>query len=270
MKVLTRAFLYLLLFQLHGSTAKQCPAGTCDNCPENQYSSAPGAKYLCQVCSKCGKGSRVVKDCTPTSNTECKCLDGYSALLNEKICVCKKGSGLDETGKKCQKCPDGFFTDTDNSSCKRWTECNNGIANKGSNISDVVCKKDMEGLVSKEEKRAGFETRTVKAGTTTSTVSRPVVTKAPHISTSIIQRTKSTSGSFQHTSSPTTTEKNYSSYIFWVVMLFTGIFLLVGIVYGWSKVTLCFKIREKEDSCKVSICRKPVEESGEKSLSLLV
>ncbi|KTF91010.1 hypothetical protein cypCar_00028202 [Cyprinus carpio] len=56
----------------------------------------------------------------------------------------------------------------------------------------------------------------------------------------------------------------------WLVMACASVILLAGLLYHKCKVTHCIHNHKKVDFRKESVCRKPVEESGEKCLSLLV
>ncbi|XP_016314025.1 tumor necrosis factor receptor superfamily member 9 [Sinocyclocheilus anshuiensis] len=248
MKVLS-AFLCLLL--LHQNASASCSPGQrlnyntkiCEACPLEQYSSIPGTHLACQNCNKCKKGSKEIKACTPTSNTQCKCIKGFTPIdrLKEEFCACEKGSGIDERGI-CKKCQDGSFTDKRDSFCKKWRECKSGIANQGTSTSDVVCNN-----ASKE------------------------VTEPPKAHTTPFQTTTISSTAFSRTtdSSSNNTKKD-SFYGLWLVMACAGVILLAGLLYHKCKVTHCIHNHKKVDFRKESVCRKPVEESGEKCLSLLV
>ncbi|XP_051987055.1 tumor necrosis factor receptor superfamily member 11B-like [Xyrauchen texanus] len=206
----------------------------CEPCPDNQYQSKRGTDNSCDNCSTCKKGSKKVSECTKTSDTHCRCKTGFKPkdVLNREICFCDKGFGLDETGNRCMKCSDGFFTNKVDSICQKFKICKSVIKIPGNSTSDAVCEELTE------------------------------VPKVISTSTSIISSTTSTSTT---TSSP---QNRDSFYILWPVLLYAGIILLIGLLS--CKVTQCIHNHKKEASRQESICRKPVEESGEKCLSLLV
>ncbi|XP_059415346.1 tumor necrosis factor receptor superfamily member 9-like [Carassius carassius] len=251
MKVLSTLLCILLL---HQNASAFCPAGQrenymtkkCEACPNTQYRSTGGTYFYCENCSKCIKYSIELNSCTSTSDTKCKCKKGFTPIdwkgsIKEEICFCKKGSGIYEKGI-CKKCEDGFFTDKEDSICQKWRECVSGIGIPGTSTSDVVCK------------NASIE-----------------VTKTPKTHTTPFQTTtiSSTSTSRTTDSSSNNTQEN-SFYSLWLVMLCSGILLLAGVLYHKCKVSHCIHNHKKMDFRKESVCRKPVEESGEKCHSMLV
>ncbi|XP_048054765.1 tumor necrosis factor receptor superfamily member 9 isoform X2 [Megalobrama amblycephala] len=257
-KVLS-TLLCLLLFHQNASATKVCRAGqkldyytkTCVDCPEKQYN--PSGKGLhCENCSECRKGSRVLNKCTPTRDTRCKCLNGFTPIDQQsEICVCKKGSGLDRTGQTCSKCINGYFSDKDDSTCQNWRECKSGIKIAGTSTSDAVCKNGSE---------------IVNEGSTIHITTLKTAT----ISSAGPSRTMTSSSTAHSNTTASSSNKDGNFDSFWLVMLCVGILLLSGLLYHKCKITHCIHNHKKVDSRKESICRKPVEESGEKCLSLLV
>ncbi|XP_050967456.1 tumor necrosis factor receptor superfamily member 4 [Labeo rohita] len=249
----------LCLLLVHQNAGASCPAGqrlnyntrSCEPCLREQYKSTSSTDYYCSNCSKCKRGSKEIKSCTPTSNTECKCNPGFTPVdqLNE-ICICKQGFGIKE-GKECKKCDEGFFTDQEDSDCKKWKECKSGIAIPGSSTSDAVCKN-----ASKEVTDRVVWSTTLSWTTTISTPSQTTT-----VSSTATSRTKD--------SSPNNSGKDNSNSL-WLIMVCAGILLLAGLLYHKCKFTHCIQNHKKVDFRKESVCRKPVEESGEKCLSLLV
>ncbi|XP_016090064.1 tumor necrosis factor receptor superfamily member 4-like [Sinocyclocheilus grahami] len=254
----------------------------CEACPQNQYRSTSGTYFHCENCSKCKKGSNELNSCTSTSDTKCKCKKGFTPIdwIKEEICSCEKGSGIDETGI-CKKCEDGFFTYKENSICQKWRECINGIVTAGTGTSDAVCKhaskevkeaptKEGNEAPTKEVKEAptkeGNEapTKEVKEAPTKEVKEPPKAHITPFQATTISSTTTS-----RITDSSNNIQKN-SLYSLWLVMLCAAIFLLAGLLYHKCKVTHCIHNHKKVDFRKESVCRKPVEESGEKCQSLLV
>ncbi|XP_051753781.1 uncharacterized protein si:ch73-361p23.3 [Ctenopharyngodon idella] len=194
----------------------------------------------------------VVDKCTSTTNTRCNCMSGFTPIDQQnEICVCKKGSGLDRTGQTCIKCKNGYFSDKEDSTCQKLRECKSGIKLAGNSTSDAVCENGSETVTEASK----ILITTLKTTTICSTAtSRP--TPSCFIASSITTASSS--------------NKDGSFYSFWLVMLCAGILLLSGLLYHNCKVTHCIHSHKKVDSRKESICRKPVEESGEKCLSLLV
>ncbi|XP_051996880.1 tumor necrosis factor receptor superfamily member 4 [Xyrauchen texanus] len=247
MKVLS-ALLCLLLPLLNASVPTVCQPGQfrnyntnkCEPCPVNQYRSKSGTDISCDICSTCKKGSEIIRMCTKTEDTLCSCKSGFMPkdVLKQEICFCDKGYGLNDEGDKCENCSNGYFTDKIDSICRKWKECKSGFKVPGSRTSDAVCKNTSEGLTE-----------------------APTATSKSSFQMTIISST---------TSSTTTTSlpKNRQNILF-PVLICVGILLLTGLLCMW-KVTHCIHNNKKEATRQESVCKKPVEESGEKSLSLLV
>ncbi|KAK2889450.1 hypothetical protein QQF64_028388 [Cirrhinus molitorella] len=260
---------FLCLLLLHQNESASCPEGqrlnyktkSCEPCPPEQYNSIPGAKNFCLNCRKCKRGSKEEKPCSPTSNAECICKTGFTPLDEEnEICICKKGFGITKTGKECRKCEDGFFTDKEDSTCQKIKECKSKTLFPGNSTSDAVCKD-----ASKEV------TEAPKAHTNlfqTTSISTPF--QKTTISTSLRTTTISSMATSRTTDSSLNSTAKDKFYSLWLVMLCTGILLLAGLLYYKCKVPQCIHNHKKVDFRKESVCRKPVEESGEKCLSLLV
>ncbi|XP_073810544.1 uncharacterized protein si:ch73-361p23.3 isoform X2 [Danio rerio] len=194
--------------------------------------------YSTGKCENCPKGQY-----SPKSGNSVHCYN---------CSKCKKGN-------ECQTCSQGFFTDKDDTACQRWKECKNGVNISGTTTSDVVCN--------------NIKTEEIKAPTILIPLFR---TAKPTFAATLGTQTTSgtTTTSETKTTSGTTTyspgEKADSFYIFWLIIICaTTTLLLAGFLYG-KRFTHCVHNLKKANSRKESTCRKPVEESGEKCLSLLV
>ncbi|ESO88140.1 hypothetical protein LOTGIDRAFT_88625, partial [Lottia gigantea] len=51
-------------------------ASICETCPEKQFRDKPNNKTCCNDCTFCALGKEIVKNCTKTSDTVCKCPPG--------------------------------------------------------------------------------------------------------------------------------------------------------------------------------------------------
>ncbi|XP_073708576.1 tumor necrosis factor receptor superfamily member 1B [Garra rufa] len=257
----------LCLLLLHQNESTACPAGqrlnyntkSCEPCPPQQFNPKGGTGNFCLNCSKCKRGSKQIEHCTSTSDAKCTCMPGFTPIdqLNE-ICICKKGFGIKKE-KECRKCGEGLFTDKEDSICRKWKECKGGTAIPGNSTSDAVCKD-----ASKEVTEAP-KTHTTPFRTTT--VSTPLQKTT---TSTTFQTTTVSSTAVSRTTNSSTYNSKENTYSLWLVMLFAGILLLAGLLYHKCKVTHCIHNHRKVDFRKESECRKPVEESGEKCLSLLV
>ena len=100
---------------------KDCEQGystVCQTCPENQFTAVPNNFTSCKNCTsvKCDSASgRILKQCTPTSNSQCVCpKDKYWHIgtLRCKDCkVCGPGELVTSPcgtyeDTKCEKCPE--------------------------------------------------------------------------------------------------------------------------------------------------------------------
>ncbi|XP_042743666.1 tumor necrosis factor receptor superfamily member 9 [Lagopus leucura] len=153
---LLRAALLLALSPAHAAAAPCaaiCPAGTfvagegcgrganCQQCPSDTFSSAVGASS-CKLCRKCEGRFKYLKVCSPISDAECTCKEGYRCS-DDGCSRCDRSCGLgkERTGSGCQTCPYGTFNDQPDGSCKNWTICSeNQVLQPGTATKDVVCK----------------------------------------------------------------------------------------------------------------------------------
>ena len=100
---------------------KDCRQGSstlCQPCPEDQFTAIPNNLTSCENCAsvKCDSASgRILKQCTPTSNSRCECPDNKywnSDTLRCKDCkICNSGEQVTAPCKtdedtKCEKCPE--------------------------------------------------------------------------------------------------------------------------------------------------------------------
>ncbi|XP_039545207.1 tumor necrosis factor receptor superfamily member 4 [Pimephales promelas] len=250
-KILSTLLCLLLLHQ--NASAKDCSAGekldyitrVCVACQDKYYNPKSGSNVHCKPCGECGNGSKEVEKCTATKDVRCQCKEGFTPKNpKQEDCICKKGSELDKRGETCTECRKGYFSDKDDSTCQKWRECKSGIKIQGTSTSDTVCKNASE-----------------------------EVTEAPKVYTTSLKTTSlktstiSSAAPLRTTATSPTKDRFYS---LWLVILCAGILLLSGLLYYKCKVTYCIHNHKKVDSRKESVCRKPVEESGEKCLSLLV
>ncbi|XP_075800696.1 tumor necrosis factor receptor superfamily member 9 isoform X3 [Microtus pennsylvanicus] len=135
---------------LQDSCAK-CEAGTfcekdnpvCTSCPPSTYSSTGGQPH-CNICKVCAGYFRLKKPCSPTSNADCECIEGFHCLGPEcAMCEkdCKPGQELTEQG--CKNCGFGTFNDQNGGgTCRPWTNCSLGgksVLKNGTTEKDVIC-----------------------------------------------------------------------------------------------------------------------------------
>uniref|UniRef100_A0A8B9EA60 TNF receptor superfamily member 9 n=1 Tax=Anser cygnoides TaxID=8845 RepID=A0A8B9EA60_ANSCY len=113
----------------------------CRQCPPDTFSSAAGLRG-CTLCRKCEGRFRYLKACSPKSDAECTCKEGYRCS-GDGCSRCDRSCGVGEesAGSGCQTCHYGTFNDQPNGSCKNWTKCSaNQVVEPGTAAKDVVCK----------------------------------------------------------------------------------------------------------------------------------
>ncbi|NXX95464.1 TNR9 factor, partial [Centropus bengalensis] len=118
---------------------RQCPAGT--------FSGAAGSGR-CALCRKCEGIFRYLKECSPRSDAECTCRDGYRCGGDGcSRCHWSCSVGQESTQTGCQTCRYGTFNDQPNGSCRNWTKCSaNQVLEPGTAAKDVICKQASDNL----------------------------------------------------------------------------------------------------------------------------
>ncbi|XP_026205790.1 tumor necrosis factor receptor superfamily member 1B isoform X2 [Anabas testudineus] len=113
----------------------------------------------CFSCTKCksSKGLQYAQNCSATTRSRCTCRPGWYCTMDyqnpyctscEKYKICKVGFGVSIPGTnnsnvKCERCPDGTFSDTASFTdrCRRHTDCGSrAVVRKGNTTSDTVCE----------------------------------------------------------------------------------------------------------------------------------
>ncbi|XP_024294048.1 tumor necrosis factor receptor superfamily member 1B-like isoform X2 [Oncorhynchus tshawytscha] len=215
---------------------------------------------------ECKKDSELISECTKTSNAICQCRTGFIRRNDESsLCKCAKGSGLDTSGLICRECKEGSFSTKMDSKCVKWRECRSGVRILGSVTSDVTCNENSE-----PEGKALSSTHTTSPSGSIQTFSK-----------SLIQSQRSSPHPDVPTLTPAPTIKvtkspKFSTADFGQVMTLVGIVLLLTFLLTTVTCKLitipCIKnhkkpaVRKSQDS----MCRRPVEESGDSSFSSLV
>ncbi|CAO2590104.1 Tumor necrosis factor receptor superfamily member 9, partial [Lemmus lemmus] len=115
----------------------------CTSCPPSTYSSTGGRPY-CNLCRVCAGYFRLKKSCSPTSNAECECIEGFHCL-GPKCAKCEKDCkpGQELTEQGCKNCGFGTFNDQNGGGiCRPWTNCSLGgksVLENGTSEKDVIC-----------------------------------------------------------------------------------------------------------------------------------
>ncbi|XP_008406917.1 tumor necrosis factor receptor superfamily member 4 [Poecilia reticulata] len=245
-----------------GQKVKKLPSGKteCEPCGEGTFQATPKKSQSCDGCTTCYEesGSDIKEKCTAVKNTVCGCRDGFVPRARDSsICKCDIGSGL-ENGV-CSKCKEGYFSQEINTQCQKWKDCKSaGIKQAGSSTSDVVCNEMIN------------DSQTTVAPTTISKVfSSLSTTRRPHEGAPIQKTRSSTTTTTVQRPTVRNTTQNTSIHI-GTAILILGIFGLLGLTAMTCKlhVTHCWQTKPAVQT-KDSLCRRPVEESGDGSESSL-
>ncbi|XP_008412521.1 tumor necrosis factor receptor superfamily member 9a [Poecilia reticulata] len=126
------------------------PSGTnpqqlCTPCEDGTYT-YQSLGYRCSSCIQCVGALVHFKDCTPKSNTQCRCKEGLRCGdAGCTFCVDECGKGEEPTKKRdCRPCPKGTFNDQIHQDCKSFsTRCPDPthiIVFQGNASSDIICE----------------------------------------------------------------------------------------------------------------------------------
>ncbi|NXU52014.1 TNR9 factor, partial [Turnix velox] len=114
----------------------------CRPCPADTFS-VVAELGGCTICRKCEGTFEYLRQCSPQSDAECRCREGFrcggrSCSRCEPGC----GEGRESTGRGCQPCPYGTYNDQPEGSCRNWTKCPaEQVLEPGTAAKDVVCKR---------------------------------------------------------------------------------------------------------------------------------
>ncbi|KAK9528887.1 hypothetical protein VZT92_013020 [Zoarces viviparus] len=220
--------------------ARSCPKGhrevknRCVKCPSDAYQPERNDAQHCRPCTKCDPklGSFVKEKCTSETDTKCQCRGEFVPW---------------ESNSASCKCTDGYFNV--NSHCQKWKECKCGVKINGTKSSDAICS---EGC------------------SDTYTTTPPTSNKMVSLITRLTSRHRHETGHTQrmHTRTTTTAAPGHTA-----TYIGTGMALLILGIIGLlvlTAVTCKLHITPQPAAPKKdSLCRRPVEESGEGSLSSL-
>ncbi|CAL8261180.1 unnamed protein product [Gadus morhua 'NCC'] len=92
----------------------------CSKCPDGTFKEGFSGQKQCSACTKCVRGQKVKKFCTPTSDTECEIPDGF---------FCSESADKDTFSEATL-------------SCQSHTICDSGVQIKpGTDSTDSTCIK---------------------------------------------------------------------------------------------------------------------------------
>ncbi|XP_014331434.1 tumor necrosis factor receptor superfamily member 4-like [Xiphophorus maculatus] len=231
----------------------------CTPCGEGTFRATPKDSKSCDACTLCDEelGSFIKDKCTTVKNTVCGCRDGFVPFSSDSgVCKCDIGSGL-ENGV-CSKCKEGYFNKDIDKPCQKWKDCKSaGIKQAGNSTSDVVCKEMIN------------DSQTTVAPTAIKKVFPSLsTTRRPHEGAPTQTLSSTTTTTVQLTTVRNTMQ--LTSIHIGTAILILGITGLLGLTAMTCKlhVTPCWKSKPAVQT-KDSLCRRPVEESGDGSESSL-
>ncbi|XP_029358228.1 tumor necrosis factor receptor superfamily member 4 [Echeneis naucrates] len=255
--VLLKLLLFTLIFdELVFDLDATCPKGTkvneqgrCENCPHGYYQPEENHSKSCKPCTRCreDRGSEVELKCTKVSDTTCRCVRGFVPWpRHNDICKCEMGFGIKD--KECSPCEKGYFSTKINSSCQKWTKCGSGEKFAGNSTSDVICNTS---LIQHEETQTSTMHRTPASTTTTTTeTSRPTLS---------MERSNETQPPLTRT----------GNHIGMALLVFGAVGLLALTAVTCRLHIKPFVKNKPQLQLTKDSCRRPVEESGDDSMSPL-
>ncbi|XP_070815968.1 uncharacterized protein miip isoform X2 [Chaetodon trifascialis] len=182
-------------------TCTETTETVCEQCPAGQYMEGRNYSPNCFSCNRCKsvKGLREVQNCSPTTRSKCGCQPGMYCIMGfddpycsacSKYKPCKAGYGVLVPGTansdvKCQRCPDGTFSDSVShmDHCRPHTDCHGRVVvRKGDATSDTECDSEAFASITRSQKSTKWphvEIAFTTASTMMSTVSEASDSKAP-------------------------------------------------------------------------------------------
>ncbi|KAK5872588.1 hypothetical protein PBY51_013272 [Eleginops maclovinus] len=277
--ILLKLLIFTLTFYelIYDLDAQKCPSGQrinvrvrsresfCEPCPDGYFQPVENHSQYCKACTHCDhmKGSVLKVKCTKETDTECQCRGGF-VRHDSSTCRCKMGFELKHG--ECSECEDGFFSSHIGSQCQKWKECKSGVKLPGNKTSDVLCNMDSY----------------ITAATTSNTVS--VLTRItshhsheadkakkshPATNTNITTATSIITTSTKAVDGPPRIIHPSDSISYFgagMVLLIFGIVGLLVLTAATCKLHVNLQPAVPKNE---SLCRSPVEESGDDSLSSL-
>ncbi|BCB67421.1 tumor necrosis factor receptor [Lymphocystis disease virus 2] len=122
----------------------------CLTCPKNQYTPYDNYGPNCMSCTKCKHPKVELSPCTPATNRQCGCKNGYYENNNNciKCSICYLGEGVEEpcssnSNTKCKVCLHETFSNVISSEepCKPYQNCTIGTKSLNFELSwyDKFC-----------------------------------------------------------------------------------------------------------------------------------
>ncbi|XP_062259730.1 tumor necrosis factor receptor superfamily member 4 [Platichthys flesus] len=243
-----------------GQKVKSSSSEECDVCRDGTFNSGETESLRCNPCTKCRQnwGSSMKQECTKETDTKCECRAEFVAWdSSSSHCYCAIGFGLIDG--VCSKCKHGHFSNKNNSPCREWKKCESGVKTDGNGTSDVTCNERRINTTSyttrtpTKQPREGAHTQNMLAttmNTTTTTTAPPGPKVTPKPKRKIEPSPDSSTG--HHIG---------------MVLILLGIVGLLLLTAVTCKLHNAPCVQRKPGPTNDSLCRRPVEESGDSSPS---
>ncbi|XP_035005629.1 tumor necrosis factor receptor superfamily member 4 [Hippoglossus stenolepis] len=236
-------------------------SGDCEVCPDGSFQPEENNSLLCRACTNCEKnrGSVVKQKCTKETDTKCECRGNFVAW-DKTSSTCKCDIGFELRHEECFKCKEAHFSHRINSPvCREWKKCESGEKIGGTKTSDVICN----------------ELRINSTSYTTRTPPKhpPEGTHTQNMLTTTMTTTTTTTAPPGHKVTPKPNGKiepspnsNTGNHIGTglIILGIIGLLLLTAVT---CKLHNAPCVQRKPVPTNDSLCRRPVEESGDSSQS---
>ncbi|XP_070702810.1 tumor necrosis factor receptor superfamily member 4 [Pempheris klunzingeri] len=273
--VLLKLLIFTLTFYDLIVNLDACPKGTkvslrgtgCESCPDGYFQPEENHSQKCKVCTRCDEswGSFVKEECTKEKDTKCQCRRNFLPIEKDS-CTCKCATGFGIKDGECSKCESGYFSTRINSPCQKWKECKStGVNISGNATSDAICN----------EKKLTTYITTVPTSNKTVSLITHLKTHPKHEGTETQKIRTTTTSAPGHVHTPVdkmqplhpSTTGNHT--LGMALLIFGIVGLLVLTAVTCKLYTTACVLRKPSMKTHDSLCRRPVEESGNSSLSPL-
>ncbi|XP_053289216.1 tumor necrosis factor receptor superfamily member 4 [Pleuronectes platessa] len=244
-----------------GHKVKSHSESVCVPCHDGSFHPGDNESLFCRPCTKCIEDSWSFEKqaCTKETDTKCECR-GEFVTWDDLSSTCKCDIGFGLTNGVCSKCKYGHFSKKINSPCQEWKKCESGVKIDGSGTSDVTCNELRINTTSytkrtpSKQPPEGAHTQNMLATNMTTTTTTPTTASPGH------RVTTKPNGKIEPSQN-----SNTGHHIGTVLILLGIVGLLLLTAVNCKLHNAC--VQRKPGPTNDSLCRRPVEESGDSSPS---
>ncbi|XP_026202591.1 tumor necrosis factor receptor superfamily member 4 [Anabas testudineus] len=229
--------------------------GGCTACSNGYYQPEENDSQECRPCTNCNKnwGSSVKQECTRETDRKCQCRAGFTPWEDDaSSCKCDIGFGL--KNNECLECEYGYFTSEINSVCQKWKECKSGVKVNGKRTSDAICN---------DPESDSAITKTIIQSTSLRPREEPQTQATRTMTFSTAPPQHKGTPKKEEAQNPHSNAGHYTG----MVLLIFGIIGLLILTAVTCKLHITPCMQKKTAVQTKDSCRRPVEESGDGSLS---